>query len=712
MAKEKWSLEEVTAKYMDASARNTPTEDLDWFVRQHGYTPDSFKIAVDRQGSKDNTIPPETLEQGGGFWNTVMDGVTYFNEATDSLMTGRTFGLSVPARALGRWAKKGLRSTGVVPFMDEQPAEWPLESLAAVQAEDKRFADENPKTAMGTEIAGGITGGMAAEKALTTAVPYLAPVAGAGKMNLVKGVTSGAGIGTVEGGGVEAAKGGGVEGTMLGMMIGGGSGAAGVLLLPAAEWAAKKLASPIRKLFGKTPKKDLTQAEIRGEQMLEEVDQKDSLTVIQKEMKLAEYEKHGLGDEVMEVDLLGKKGQNLAGTIMRHGDKVPDAAETALVERAGRVRQHIYNFLQDATGGTRASQKKAVDTFKKAAKEESAPVYDAAFYNGGKMRTVSDTDLSDLFKMPEFKDAYKRAIYLAKHDTPPVTLAPMPKKGFPEGHQFPVYALDKVKKAIGSKTKGAFSSPDPNARALAGTMTQHKNKMLDIIGESNSDYKQARDIYAGSMEFKDATELGQKLFDSGDSYDKIYEAGNKLKTESEKREFRNAAFNTLSKKIESSSVNPKGMARFFMNKQNMHKLELLIPDAEKRGIFLRQNELLSDFVDVKNKIIGNSQTAEKLAADAAEEEMNQGLRAVSNIVNRNPAGLAIQAQEFGNTARKAARLDEAGKKMYRQTPPKIQADHEGSLVTNKLLKDQMRNRGLLSGGVAGGGASLMNSLLQ
>ena len=182
--------------------------------------------------------------------------------------------------------------------------------------------------------------------------------------------------------------------------------------------------------------------------------------------------------------------------------------------------------------------------------------------------------------------------------------------------------------------------------------------------------------------------------------------------DSEKREFSNAAFNMLAKKIESSSVNPKGMAQFFMNEQNMHKLSLIIPDAEKRGIFLRQNELLSGFVDIKNKILGGSQSVEKLAADAAEEEMNQGLRAVSNIVNRNPAGLALQAQEFGGTARKAARLDEAGKKMYQQTPPKIQADHEASLITNKLLKKQMRGQNLLQGGASGGGASLMNSLLQ
>ena len=236
--------------------------------------------------------------------------------------------------------------------------------------------------------------------------------------------------------------------------------------------------------------------------------------------------------------------------------------------------------------------------------------------------------------------------------------------------------------------------------------------MLDIIGETVPDYKEARRLYAGQMELKDATELGKKLFDSGDSMDKLFEFSTKLKTESEKKAFRNAAFNVLSKQIEASSGNQKGMAQYFLNEQNMHKLSLLIPDPEARGIFIRQNELLSGFVDVKNKVLAGSQSVEKLAADAAEEEMNQGARAAANIATRNPAGLMLQAQGLGGGARRAARLDEAGSKMYQQTSPKIQTDHEGSLVTNKLLKDQMRNRSLLSGAGAGGGASLMNSLLQ
>jgi len=50
--------------------------------------------------------------------------------------------------------------------------------------------------------------------------------------------------------------------------------------------------------------------------------------------------------------------------------------------------------------------------------------------------------------------------------------------------------------------------------------------------------------------------------------------------------------------------------------------------------------------------------------------------------------------------------------MYQQQSPKIQAAHEESLLTNKLLKEQMRGKSLLSGGGAGGSASLLSSQIQ
>jgi len=703
------TLPEITSKVFEAREKNTPEETISRFLSQRGYTTQSFTKAVNNQTAKDEARPAEEQEQGGGFWDTVTDGLEYFNKATDSLMTGRTFGLAVPARAAGRWAAKNM------PWRDEEEAETISESMGAIQAEDTQWREENPNVAMGTEIVGAIGGGMGAAKTVTTAVPALAPVAAQTTKNIIKGAGTFGGIGLVEGAGIAAAK---DENVILGGAAGLVGGVAGEFLMPIAKWLIKRIATPIKKLAGKPVKKDLTKAEIKGEQMLEEVDIKDGITLEAKRAKLDEYERLKLGPEVMEIDLLGKKGQNLAGTIMRYGDKVPDAAETALVKRAGGVRQHLYNFLQDATGGSRVSLKKTVKELRDKAKLDSSGDYDSAFYvdatsSKSIFRTVSDKRLNDLFKMPEFNKAYRRAIYLAKHDIPPVKLDPIPKGGFKEGHEFPVYALDKVKKALSSKFgRNSIFHPDSNVQALAAGMTGHKNAMLDIIGETIPDYKRARDFYAGSMELKDATELGQKLFDSGDSMDKLYEFSTKLKTESEKKAFRNAAFNVLAKKIEASSANPKGMAQYFLNEQNLHKLSLIIPDPEARGIFMRQNELLSGFVDVKNKILAGTQTVEKLAADAAEEEMNQGLRAAANIANRNPAGLMLQAQDIGGGARRAARLDVAGKKVYGQGTPQIFGDQWGTKFTNEALKKGMRGQSLLQGAGAGAGASLLSSQVQ
>ena len=705
MADEKWSLDEVTARYLEAKSNGTPKETLSWFLDQHGYTPASLTMAAERQGKKDNALPPEEIEQGGGFWNKVMDGVKYSEGMANNLMTGGSWGLTVPLRALGRWGGSKI---------SDSPETY-AESLSAIQAQDRKWADENPTMATTTEGSGAIASGAVAAKALTTGIKQLAPVAGKTITNFAKRVLPQSMLGAAEGTGIATAKG---ENPLLGTIFGVGGGAAGELAGPLLSKTKKVIFGPAIPKNPAVPtpfqsKKAPSKADIEAEQMIEEVDLKDGVTPEMKQQKLQEYADHNLEGEVQKVDIMGKKGQELAGTIMRHGSKVPDKAEKELVARAGRVRGHLYKFLQQASGGTRMSLDEGKDVFKKAAKEESQPLYNAAFYHGGKksggMRTVSSPELNELFKMSEFKSAYKRAIKIAGNDKPPVTLPPIPKGGFKEGHQFPVYALDKVKKAINTKFGQGFLNPDPNVQAMSSSMGAHNNDMLDIIGDVVPEYKQAREIYAGSMEFKDASELGEKLFDSGDSFDKIYQHGNKLKTESERREFRSAAFNVLAKKIEGSSVNPKGMAQFFTIPENLRKLELIIPDPEKRGIFMRQTELLSDFVDVKNKIVGGSQTAEKLAADAAEADLTELAKFGGNVATRNYSGLAQQAAGLGSQTKRGARLDSAGGKVYQQGRGNILTNEAGSKATNEMLKKQMRNQTLLSGGMGGGMTSLLNS---
>ena len=271
------TLPDITGRVLYARKNNMAEEEIAKFLKKRGYTTESFTKAVNKQTAKDEVKPVEQAEEEGGFWNSVQGGLEYFNKAGDSFMTGNTFGLAVPARAAGRWAAKNM------PWKDESEAETFSESVDAIQAEDKQWRDENPKAAMATEIAGGITGGMGAAKAVATTVPALAPVAGQTAKNIIKGVGTGAGIGVAEGGGVAAAK---DENTLKGVMIGGIGGAAGVVAVPVAKWVVKKLVSPIQKLFGKTPKKDLTKAEIKGEQMLEEVAQKAGITLVQKETRL------------------------------------------------------------------------------------------------------------------------------------------------------------------------------------------------------------------------------------------------------------------------------------------------------------------------------------------------------------------------------------------------------------------------------------------
>ena len=702
------TLPEITERVMQARANGTPEKVITGFLRKRGYTPASFDKAVDKQRQV------ETNKNLGLGFKQIFDKDSTLNKAGENLISGATGGLSIYDRGLGRWAGSNM------PWKDDSESMTWDESLEHERARTKQFEEENPNLAMGTEMAGIMSTAPAIVKNVVTKVPSLMPVAGQNVKNVIKGGITHGTAGMVEGGSLAAAK---DENIPVGIGIGLGAGLVGEVGVPVAKYIAKRLTTPVRQWLStktggrvKAPGKDLSKAEIQGEQAIEEINLKDGNTYMMREQLLDDYVNHGLGDEVMMLDLMKKKGQNLAGTVMRHGDKLPSEVEEKLVKRANNVRQRLFDFLQDATGVTRKSLKESADKHRADSKLISNEVYDTAFYKEGtkNFRTVADPRLNELFKLPAFRQAYKDAIKLAKHDHPrSVILDAIPKKGFPEGHEFPIYALDKVKKALNAKFgSNAILHPNANIRAMSSSMNRHKNDMLDVIEEFNGDYKRARDVYAGSMELKEASEMGQKLFDSEDAFDKIYEQSTKLKTESEKKAFQDAAFNTLSKKIESSSVNPKGMAQFFWNEQNKRKLELLIPDEVKRNRFIRQTELLGGFVDIKNITLAGSQTAEKLAADAAEEELGQGIRFAANVANRNPAGVAQQLTEIGGGPRRAARMDVAGKKLATQGKRPIAKSMEESDFTNKLLKNKMRSGLLQRSAVGAGGTSLLNSLLQ
>jgi len=714
------TLPDITSQVLKGRQDNMPEEEISKFLKKRGWTTDRLTKAINKQTTKDEAMTEKQAQEGGGFWDTVNGGLEYFNKATDSILLGRTFGLSVPARAVGRYAKSK--------FVDDESISF-SDAVDSVQDEDKEFSKENPNTAMATEMVGGMAGGAD----LVLKAGALAPVAGQTLMNFGKGAATQVPAGMVEGGGIAIAK---DENAYFGAAAGLLGGLGGEVIAPAAKYLGDKIFTPIKNYFSKTPSKTISKAETKGEQLLEKMDNKDGITLKAKRQQLAEYEKNGLGDMVMGVDLQGEQGKNLAGTVLRYGDTVPDKAKKALTERAGKVRGRLKDFLHDATGGERVSLKETGENFRKSASKKSKESYNAAYYVDGVkkngMLAIKDPRIDELFKLPDFQKAYQRAIDIAANAKPPYKLPPFPMKvefmknsqgkhildelgkkiPIEKDAEWSVFALDKVKKALYTKYDGFIYSANDMVKAKGGDIISYKNDMLSYIEDSVPAYKKARDTYAGEMELKDAKELGEKLFDSGDSMDKIFEYSTKLKTESEKREFRNGAFNVLAKKIESSSKNPMGMTDYFLNEQNMHKLTMIIPDKEARDKFIKQTELLGGFVEVKNRLVGGSQSLEKAAADATEADLSEGTKFIGKAARRDFAGMAEQAQGFGQQSARGERLDVAGDKIYRQETPSIYMDQNDSLLTNQALKKGMRGQSILSGGAGGAGTSLINSLLQ
>ena len=135
---------------------------------------------------------------------------------------------------------------------------------------------------MGTEMAGIMSTAPAIVKNVVTMVPSLMPVAGQNVKNVIKGGITHGTAGMVEAGSLGAAK---DENIPVGIGIGLGAGLVGEVGVPVAKYIAKRLTTPVRQWLStktggrvKAPGKDLSKAEIQGEQAIEEINLKDGST--------------------------------------------------------------------------------------------------------------------------------------------------------------------------------------------------------------------------------------------------------------------------------------------------------------------------------------------------------------------------------------------------------------------------------------------------
>ena len=123
-----------------------------------------------------------------------------------------------------------------------------------------------------------------------------------------------------------------------------------------------------------------------------------------------------------------------------------------------------------------------------------------------------------------------------------------------------------------------------------GKVNNSKQKLLAIL-DSNEDYKQARNLFAGSMATQEAMDFGLNIF-TNKAYKQNPEKVIGLYNDAEKEAFRNGVFEAVLRKMETSTDNSNVGLKIIGNERNRNLLRLAFPDDVDESTF---NEFINNF---------------------------------------------------------------------------------------------------------------------
>lgn len=247
--------------------------------------------------------------------------------------------------------------------------------------------------------------------------------------------------------------------------------------------------------------------------------------------------------------------------------------------------------------------------------------------------------------------------------------------------------------------KSRLKSPN-----LARELTLMKNELLERVDKVNPHYKSARSVYKNNAELLDAQNIGRSFL-KGDAEMNV-KAFNSLSMP-EKEMFRKGVIQELKKKMGDQRFT-HDRTKFFDNPNAREVLKVVFQkDTEKfkpYEQFIKLMESEANFVRTRNKIIGGSPTAPRLA-----DNQEFALRSAGNFMDRAKDGRLLEAV-MGSLARKAEELwsvkasdaEAIAKLLFNDNPKDIARTlyrlhvKYGEEKTNKLIDEIGETYGRLS----------------
>lgn len=605
------NVERVRQNLITMVDKGAPIDHIDKYLKEEGFTQESFAKALD------------LVKQAGG--KTAEFGVGR------SLAQGATFGFADELESL----MKSLAGQGTY----EQ-------NLAALELAKQKFGQQNPKTALTSEIVGGLPYAL---------VPFLgtaryAQMAKEASPLVRAGVTAGASAVTgaltgALGGAGAAGAGERMAGAQTGGKFGALVGGAAPAVTKGIGMAGSKVVDvtsgiPVVQQVGKAvglATGQTVDAANRAKAKLLEAMYRDKVSPADLEKMIAAATK-----PVGIVDIAGENVKSLADVVQKYPSTARQAAKTALEERgagqADRIKSDISTYL--------GSFNDPIEYAKQISARQSqtaAPLYEKAYAKG---QGLAYPELNKYFELPQFQDAYKRAQRIGKLegvDIPDLTA----------GAPFDLRTLDYVKRGLddviqSGKQTGGLGRTELNA------LNKRKNDYLSLLDDLVPEYKQARQAWAGDQSLIDATEAGKDFFKLSASDAK--RAFNEL-SKSEQDAYRIGAIDALKNKINTAKDTADIRKRIFGSTEERDRISSLFPDQKSFNQFEKDMLTEATMRKTQEKILGNSATAERqLGMQQLEAEpsfigqlIEQGpLRGTLGYLKAQGQGVAGQtAEELG-----------------------------------------------------------------
>lgn len=516
----------------------------------------------------------------------------------DSLAQGLSIGTADELEAFGRSFSSANNPFPGASFRDRFD-----NILFDLEQRRRGFRAENPGLSFGSELAGGITGGVGLVRGGRAIAPNLS--ARVGRLPFIPRLAA---VGGAEGAAFGAASS--IPGERLeGAAFGGAFGAGGGPLFGTGFAIAGQAVRPVvQKLIDSFTEGPRSKAVKLVTQSLErdEITPQEASTILRQ---------------------MGPRG-----TLADIGENTTDLARTAMsIPNQGRNRGRLFlderqdtqrlQLVQAARRAGRADEfdEQVINAINRA-ESSAAPLYREAY---SQVLDVTP-QMAELLKRPAMQKAMLKAARKVRD------------LGFSDeiiNDVTDVRFMDLVKRALDDDIGIAQRQ---GRRDDVGILQGIKRQFLDEIDSQVPVYAEARSAFAGEAAIRDASDFGRRVFNNRTPTSEIAEQVQNM-GESELQGFRQGLLTSISDNLDNVLSTSNAAKRFASMPRLREVLRLAFPDQNELQRFLQTAANESRFSETRNALLGGSPTARIQASQRAAAGESGVLEGITDVLTGGTA---------------------------------------------------------------------------